>query len=182
MNPHRKPKAVEIRDIPGFPGYRIGSDGSVWSCMGLGCRPKPTGKWKRLTPARSKDRHLLVSLGRGNKFWVHQLVAMTFIGPRPIWKEVLHRDGDGFNCSLDNLRYGTRKENCQDTVRHGRCNFQTRPIRGSRHGNAVLNEAAALKIRAAALSGRKLSDIATQFGVSISTVSLIKNNKLWRHI
>jgi hypothetical protein len=34
---------VEYRDVPGFPGYRVGTDGSVWSC------------WERTAGGRSPD-------------------------------------------------------------------------------------------------------------------------------
>lgn len=53
---------VEYRDIPGFRGYSIGSDGSVWTCIERRCRKGRigyesviTGEWK---PRKvSKDRY-----------------------------------------------------------------------------------------------------------------------------
>jgi len=41
-------KAFEVRGVPGYPGYRVSSDGRVWSCMSTGCKPKRTKKWKQL--------------------------------------------------------------------------------------------------------------------------------------
>jgi hypothetical protein len=29
--PYRWPDPIEYRDVVGFPGYRVGNDGSVWS-------------------------------------------------------------------------------------------------------------------------------------------------------
>lgn len=51
---------------------------------------------------------------------VHALVAEAFIGPRPDGLEVRHIDGDRMHCSLSNIRYGTRAENMQDRLAHGR--------------------------------------------------------------
>lgn len=51
---------------------------------------------------------------------VHSLVMEAFVGPRPTGLDVRHLDGDPANCHLDNLCYGTKAENMQDIVRHGR--------------------------------------------------------------
>ena len=60
-------------------------------------------------------------LGHGaNGSPVHKLVALTFLGPCPEGKEVLHNDGDPKNNRLDNLRYGTRTENILDVFKLGR--------------------------------------------------------------
>ena len=50
---------------------------------------------------------------------VHSLVAEAFIGPRPDGMEICHRDGNSKNNRAENLRYGSRSENIQDTVTHG---------------------------------------------------------------
>ena len=42
--PSAEAPAVEYRDAPGFPGYRVGSDRSVWS--------DKSGDWRRLAPRR----------------------------------------------------------------------------------------------------------------------------------
>ena len=53
--------------------------------------------------------------------YVHTLVAQAFIGERPSPEhEVLHNDGDPWNNSVSNLRYGTTRENAQDRERHRR--------------------------------------------------------------
>lgn len=46
--------------------------------------------------------------------YVHHIVAETFIGPRPPNTLVLHRDDNGQNCRLDNIRYGDPDENQLD--------------------------------------------------------------------
>lgn len=60
-----------------------------------------------------------VTLGHRGQHRVHCLVILTFEGPPPEGKEVCHRDGVFANVKLDNLYYGTRKQNIQDAVHHG---------------------------------------------------------------
>jgi hypothetical protein len=51
---------------------------------------------------------------------VHRLVLMAFLGNPPKGKELgLHRNGDKLNNHLENLYWGTQKENIQDSVAHG---------------------------------------------------------------
>ena len=50
---------------------------------------------------------------------VHVLVLSTFVGPRPDGMEVRHLDGNSLNNSLENLAWGTHKENTQDAFVHG---------------------------------------------------------------
>jgi hypothetical protein len=61
----------------------------------------------------------LCSNGRQESWFVHQLVAAAFLGPRPDGLEVRHLDGDPLNNAVSNLAYGTRLENIQDKKRHG---------------------------------------------------------------
>lgn len=51
---------------------------------------------------------------------VHSLVLKTFGGPPPSYKhETCHIDGNKSNNNISNLRWGTRKENHADKIRHG---------------------------------------------------------------
>lgn len=50
---------------------------------------------------------------------VHVLVMEAFVGPRPEGMQVCHNNGDRLDCRLENLRYGTDRENKLDTVKHG---------------------------------------------------------------
>lgn len=57
--------------------------------------------------------------GRNVRALVHQLVATTWIGPRPKGLEVCHNNGKRSDSFARNLRYGTRKENAEDCRKHG---------------------------------------------------------------
>lgn len=162
--------------IPGWPNYGVTLDGRV--------RRLDSGKW--LSPCASKrGGYLQVSLwhaGKGRLKYVHQLVALTFHGPKPSPKhDVAHHDGDKRNNHYSNLRWATRAENEADKVRHGRSN------RGERNGAAKLTDAqsAELRSRAASLprsSGgvklRKgvLQKLAAEYGITPSGVWQIIND------
>lgn len=51
---------------------------------------------------------------------VANLVALTFIGPKPFpAADVCHNDGDKMNSRLSNLRYDTKSANERDKIAHG---------------------------------------------------------------
>lgn len=73
-------------------------------------------------PYVSPKGYPLVRLSVGNVrkyFTVHRLVAIAFLGPPPLGKEVCHTDGDKLNPRADNLRWGTPSENQADNLRNG---------------------------------------------------------------
>jgi DNA invertase Pin-like site-specific DNA recombinase len=108
---------------------------------------------------------------------VHQLVLLTFVGPLPEGQEVRHLNGDRSDNRLENLCYGTRKENANDAVEHG-----TQP-HGETHGRCKLAEEQVREIiRLAAEQGVRGTEIANRFGVSESLICMILNNQSWTHL
>jgi hypothetical protein len=97
-------------------------------------------------------------------------------GPAPTPKHwVAHSCGRGqFGCvHPQHVRWATPKENHADKVLHGT------DARGERNGQAKLTEDEARAIRN---SFEPLSVLALRHGISESTVSLIRNSKLWGHL
>lgn len=122
---------------------------------------------------------LTVKLCKGNVCktrLVHHLVLEAFIGPRPAGHESAHGDGNSANNNLSNLRYATPLDNTHDKNIHGTM------LRGERAPNAKLTEHDVAKIRAARSGGRRLEDVAAEFGISIAQVSRIHNRKRWSHV
>ena len=105
--------AHEWRPIPGFPDYLASSLGEIASTK--------SGRIRILEGGRSEMGYrnvLLYQDGHRVGRRVHQLVALTFLGPRPPGLEIRHLDGDKLNNVASNLRYGTREENLADQRRH----------------------------------------------------------------
>ena len=112
------------RDIIGYEGrYQVSDLGNVKSLF----RHK-----KILKPAKDKDGYLKVVLykdGERKNFFVHRLVAETFI-PNPENKpEVNHDDGNKENCCVSNLYWATKSENMQHAFKNGLHKI----IKGSEH-------------------------------------------------
>lgn len=119
---------VEYRDVPSWPGYRVGSDGSVWtrrvrSRWGFRFSSSWTLmklSWRQATP---KYGRLWVMLSEGKRrkaFHVGALVLTVFVGPRPVGAECCHEDDDTRNNAISNLRWGTKASNGDDRAKHGR--------------------------------------------------------------
>lgn len=78
---------------------------------------------KILAPRVNNGGHLFVSTGHDGaktKSYIHRLVMAAFVGPCPDGLEVRHLDGNPTNNHLDNLRYGTRRQNRLDDIRNGK--------------------------------------------------------------
>ncbi len=116
----------EMRPIPGAPGYLASSDGRIYSTWRRAREGQrivyfPDGEPRELSAYDRKTakgeptpyRSVMIKWADGTRkpAYVHHLVALTFLGPRPPGAEVLHGP-KGANCNAaDNLRYGTPDEN-----------------------------------------------------------------------
>jgi hypothetical protein len=114
---------VEYRPIAGFDGYRVGSDGSVWSrCKrGRGGPGRVGSHWRRCAGGRDGDGYWTIGLaigdGRIRRRRVHRLVLEAFVGPCPPGMLCCHGDNDPGNNRLTNLRWDTPTANMEDYLR-----------------------------------------------------------------
>lgn len=115
---------VELRAIPGFPGYFVGDDGSVWTSKLKGGDDRAPGRQGALRPMKiqtNRDGYCFVGLdvdGKNRRRPVHQLVLEAFVGPKPVGAEVCHYpDHNKSNNRLDNLRWDSHRENMRDAYR-----------------------------------------------------------------
>lgn len=169
---------TDWRDIPGFTGYQVSNDGRVRSCRNT--HGQLTSDWHTLKPIlQSQTKRLTVNLAgqSGGKYrfavkQVHQLVLLAFVGVQPPGMQVRHLDGNPLNNNLSNLRYGTPKENGEDTARHG-------SLKGENNPHAKITWAIAAKIRLLRDMGFKLTEIAEFYPLKKAMISRIARRKAW---
>jgi hypothetical protein len=129
-----------------------------------------------LTPVRKDKRYLAVTLADGDRreqHFIHSLVLLTFVGPRPADCLGRHLDDDKNNNTLANLAYGTHIENNADALRN-----KVKPI-GARHGCAKLTDEDIKFTRESDASG---AGLAVVYGVSVAQISRIRLRQAWRHL
>ena len=91
----------------------------------------------------------LVIEGVRKKWRVHRLMAELFLSPRPSPNhEIRHLDDNKTNNSIDNLAWGTRKDNADDREKNGRTS------RGTSHRNAIKRGIDASKANARLITRR----------------------------
>jgi predicted XRE-type DNA-binding protein len=187
MTEHEHTTSVEIwRPVAGFPAYRVSNFGRIQSCWRKGAfgRSELSDDWSDLNPdithgGKGYYRVQLRKDGKTTKRHVHVLILEAFVGPCPSGMECRHIDGDSLNNRLDNLCWGSRSENEQDKVRHGR--FHGGFERGEGHKMAKLTEEQVAEIRRLYAAGEMQAQIAARFGISRPSISSIINGKHWAH-
>lgn len=173
---------ISYREIPNFPAYVVGSDGSVWSRFpNASCKKYGWGPWKELKPFLSHNGYLRVRLyapnGSSHQYNVHRLVLLAFIGPIPQDMEVCHfPDKSVANCRLDNLRYDTRRGNHADKKQHGTTQ------EGEKNNQAKLTSAIVIEMRQRIAVGEKIPALAKEFGVSYWAARNAIRGKRWNHV
>jgi len=171
---------VIYKPVLGFPGYCVGDDGSVWSCLVTGPdRKKVEGTtWRKLKPAISQG-YLRVFLYRGGTKYpmlVQRLVLEAFVGPCPPGKECAHDKNDRSDCRLVNIAWKTRQENADDRVRDGNSG------KGQKNPNADLSEAQAREIVARIAAGETKAAVARDFKISDVHAGRIAKGESWPHL
>lgn len=107
--------------------------------------------------------------------FVHTLVALTFLGPRPACKsEVNHKNGIRHDNWVGNLEYVTPSENKMHSTRVlGRGT-------GENHGRAKLTYKAVAQIRKSYSRGQTTyRQLAAKFSVSDATIKNVVLRKYW---
>ena len=107
----------EFKDIAGYPGYRVSSQGYIISTK--------RGKATLLTSSISGSGYTRVNLSRDNKattLYVHRLVAAAFCPGYSPELDVNHKDGDNTNNRADNLEWITHSDNMKHAWRLGKFN------------------------------------------------------------
>lgn len=100
-------------------------------------------------------------------------------GPLPKGMVIRHRCDNPGCINLEHLEIGTYADNTRDAWERGRGKIPHKM--GEVHGSAKLTEKSVREIRAFG-PGITQRMIGLIYSVSDATISMIRNNKIWRHI
>lgn len=128
---------VEGAGVLDFTGsYIVSNVGKVYSLM--------FQRLRELAPKKPSSRgYLCVGLqheGQYRKLKIHRIIACTFLGMPEEGYECCHIDGTRTNNEVNNLRWGTPKENMHDQKAHGTTTS------GERQGRAKLSNVQAQQL------------------------------------
>lgn len=167
---------VEYRNILEYPGYRVGNDGSVWSCWErispnenghcIGARYRLGNVWKslHLRPNRTGyPRAALYAHGRSKRVLVHLLVLKTFRGPCPPGMYGCHENDIKIDCRLENLRWDTPQKNWDDRKKNGRADHMAS---GEQNGFTKVSSADIVSMRLMKTQGIATKILAEMFHIS----------------
>lgn len=163
--------------IPGHEGlYEVSDHGRVRSVPHQSGRGVRGGRLASLFPY-GRGRHLAAGLyvnGKNRTWYVHVLVMLAFVGPKPPGSCVRHGPGGKYDNRLVNLCYGTKEENEADKLRDGTL------LRGEAAPWAKLTQADVDSIRSRyACGGTTMAVLAAEFGARSGTISKIVNGTRW---
>ncbi len=150
------------KDIPGYEGeYQVSNLGMIKSLK--------RGIIRKICPQKSGHLNVKLSKNGIKKFYgVHRLVLQAFVGPCPENYECRHfPDRNPANNRLDNLSWGTAKQNHLDCKVHGT------DVAGERNGRCKLNDKQIEDIRQLKKQGRSSVWIANYYNLSKGYVNKI---------
>lgn len=124
------------------------------------------------TPSTNNYQHVTLADGvRREQHFVHRLVTLTFIGPKPPKMVTCHNNGDPMDNRLENLRYDFHKANTADRKKHGTF------LVGEAHQNAKLTDRDVYLIRRLCVEGVPQAAIARAFDCTPANVHMIIRGK-----
>jgi len=161
------------KDIDGYEGlYKVSNIGNVKSLK--------FGKEKILKNHLGVLGYYKVSLCNDSKsksFYIHSLVAKSFILNLNNKPQVNHINGIKTDNIINNLEWCTAKENIQ----HAHDKGLIKTSKGESRDFSKLKESDVLEIRRIGRRNTQL-EMAIKYNVNQSLISLVLNNKIWKHI
>lgn len=162
----------EWKDLVGYQGlYKISNLGNIWSERRQRMLSTKPNKYRGYPEFCVVDKD-----GKQRTMSVHQEVMRAFVGQLPPGNQVRHLDGNPLNNNLNNLAYGTPKQNQGDRRKDG---YQ---------GPKLLSDKQIEEIKHKARMGISSGDIAKEYGVSTiahlldSKTSTIRRELMFRCI
>jgi len=183
----REAMGGRMKEISNCLGYSIDEAGNVFSHRRKVGKGKGEGRgttiiidylyFRKLKPTPGRGGYPTVYLsGNLNKgYYIHRLVAETFISNPENKPCVNHIDFNINNPHVSNLEWVTHSENNKHSVIHGRM--------GGEHSNfRKLTSAQVIEIRKLSETKMKRKDIAAKYGIIPDYVRAIQRRLAWANI
>lgn len=111
-------------NIPGYPGYHISKRGRIYSRWDVNGKGILNKRYHLKQPHLNKKGRYIIGLsqpGLGTTKWlVHRLVALVYLPNPEGLPYVCHKDNVPTNNSVNNLYWGTQKDNMSQASKEGR--------------------------------------------------------------
>lgn len=111
-------------NIPGYPGYHISKRGRIYSRWDVNGKGILNKRYHLKQPHLNKKGRYIIGLsqpGLGTTKWlVHRLVALVYLPNPEGLPYVCHKDNVPTNHSVNNLYWGTQKDNMSQASNEGR--------------------------------------------------------------
>ncbi len=172
------------RSIVGFEGvYEVSISGRVRRVL----QSSGTQAGRVVRPQyRDPQGYPCVVLYRSQKArccFLHHLVAEAFIGPRPLGKEINHKDGNKRNPNVMNLEYVSPSQNRKHAVDTGLLYVPPeRRARGEKIGVSKLDLGKIKAILKDHAEGVYVVTLARRYGVSRQTIWKITSRRTWKEV
>ena len=157
----------DMKEIEDYPEYSISKNGNVYSSKSV----------KYLKPIKKNTGYLYVFLYNNNgtkKHYIHLLVLNAFRGKKTNGYESRHLDGNNQNNNINNLEWGTKKDNANDKRKHG-----TMPIPHESKFTKLKPKNIPV-IRELCQQGYSYCKVGRLFGTSHTTIKKIICGQRWR--
>ena len=116
-----------------------------------------------------RNERPFVNLGKGNSFYIHRMVAESFINNPEKKPQVNHKDGNTLNNHVNNLEWCTQQEN------------MVHALENKLYSNKLIENDIRL-IRMMCEYGLSTKTIAQLFSVSSRTICDVRSRRSWKHV